>query len=86
MSELQEIVNRLAVLPLVRYCQITGENANAIHQRRHRGVWVVGRELLKPEGGDYWVDLVAVQDWVKERTGQTVAALVEGRVKEETKL
>jgi len=85
-SDLQEFVNKLAVLPLARYCQITGENANAIHQRRHRGVWVVGRELFKPDGSDYWVDVVAVQEWVKERTGQTVAALIEGRVKEETKL
>ena len=75
----------IGAVPLIRYCQITGEQPNAIHQRRYRGVWKVGRELLKPDGSDYWVDLAAVNEWVKKRTGEEITALIERRVQEEAR-
>lgn len=79
-SELALAIETLGVIPLTRYCQITGEAANAIHQRVHRGVWLVGREVHKPTGGDYWVDLAAVHYWVKKRTDEEIVALLERHV------
>lgn len=65
MSELHEAIERLGGLPLKRYCQITGETPNTVYQRKLKKVWLVGRELYRPEGADWWVDLVAVSAWFK---------------------
>ena len=50
---LEDCIRQLGVLPLARYCQITGENANAIYQRRHKGIWQVGVHLYQPDRGSY---------------------------------
>lgn len=73
-----DAITRLGCIPLKRYCQITGEQPNAVYLRRHRGVWVVGREIFKPEGSDWWVDLVAVAAWVKGE--RPLPALIKDRI------
>ena len=63
-------------MPLKRYCDITGETANAIYLRHRRGVWKEGVHLHRPAGVDWWVDLAAVRAWVKGDVVNAVAGAV----------
>ena len=63
----EDCIKQLGVLPLARYCQITGEKPNAIYQRRHKGIWQVGVHLYQPVRGNWWVMLPAVQHWARGR-------------------
>jgi len=58
-----EAVERLGGLPLKRYCEISGENANTIYQRIHKGLWLEGEQYVKPFGAGVWVLLDGVRAW-----------------------
>ena len=69
-DHLQAAIDKLEMIPLRRYCQITGESHNAIHQRKFKGIWKEGVHLFKPDGSDWWVSLPAVREWVRGEGGE----------------
>ena len=82
-QEIERALKELGGLPLKRYCQLTGESANTIHQRKFQKIWVEGRELHKPEGGGIWVNLAAANLWITQRGGSpTMPKMVAGIVAE----
>lgn len=66
-DQLDQMIHHIGGVPLKRYCQITGETPNTVYQRKFKEIWIEGRELYKPEGSDWWVDLVAVRAWMRGR-------------------
>lgn len=79
-DELEAAVEAIGALPLKRWCEITGENVNAVHQRIYRKVWKDGVHVTKAEGGGWWVQLAAVRDWI---AGATPAEMVASAVRAE---
>lgn len=51
-------------VPLKRYCELTGETANAVHVRRSKGIWIDGRHSKKVAGIGLWVNLREVEKWI----------------------
>lgn len=78
---LEETIEKLGAIPLRRYCQITGESVNSIHQRIHKGTWKAGVHVVKPEGSDHWwVILTAVREWVQVPPVELVASYVQSEL------
>lgn len=50
---------------LERYCELTGESKNAVHQRRQAGKWVDGIHC-RVRDRRVWVNLEAAQKWVED--------------------
>lgn len=49
---------------LRRYCELTGDTAPAVHDRRRKGEWVDGKHCFLAPGRRVWIDLVEVNAWV----------------------
>lgn len=59
-----------AVLPirwvrLSRYCELTGDTADAVHKRRRSGRWLDGVHSRIGPDGKVWVNLENSQRWVE---------------------
>ena len=65
MSKLEDLIADLDAIPVKRYCQITGESPNTVHQRKFKGVWKEGVHLFHPKGSPMWVSISAVQTWLR---------------------
>lgn len=50
---------------LTRYCEITGETRQAVHVRVTTGRWQRGVHYSKPDGGNAWINVPAVLQWVQ---------------------
>ena len=50
---------------LVRYCELRGENVNAVRSRVRRGAWIEGRHIRRKDGRLY-VNLPEADRWVEE--------------------
>lgn len=56
----------LTVVPISRYCELSGENVRAVQARIERGIWLVGKHVHKVENvKERFVDLVEVEKWVR---------------------
>ena len=63
----------LSVVPLSKYCEISGESVRAVQARITRGVWLEGKQVIKIEKiKERWIDLTEVEKWV--RNGGSYAA------------
>ena len=65
----QQILTALAkayipVITLRRYCEITGETAQAVHDRRRAGEWEDGNQCHLKRGR-LWIDVPKVTSWVR---------------------
>ncbi len=61
----------MRIIPLTKYCEITGLTRSAILARINRGTWRVGKEILKLKGiKEYHVDTKAVDSWMLNPTNQ----------------
>jgi hypothetical protein len=49
---------------LRRYCDITGETAQAVHDRRRKGEWVDGKHCHMKRGR-LWIDVPGIANWVR---------------------
>lgn len=57
----------LRVIPLKKYCAITGESVGAIERRIDRGYWVLGVHYHKrKEVKERAIDLDAIEKWWRE--------------------
>lgn len=58
-------MSNLRWVRLRRYCELTGESPNGVHQRRKAGKWLDGRHCRIGPDGRLWVNLEEVQRWVE---------------------
>jgi hypothetical protein len=54
----------IPVITLRRYCDITGETAQAVHDRRRKGEWVDGKHCHMKRGR-LWIDVPGIANWVR---------------------
>jgi len=54
----------IPVITLRRYCDITGETTQAVHDRRRKGEWVDGKHC-HIKRGRLWIDVPEVANWVR---------------------
>lgn len=56
----------LTVVPLSKYCEISGESIRAVQSRIDRGVWLEGKQVIKVHKiKERWIDLTEVEKWVR---------------------
>jgi hypothetical protein len=61
----------LSVVPLQKYCEISGEHRKAVERRIERGIWQVGKQALKIERiKERWIDLNEVEKWAREASSR----------------
>ncbi len=57
----------MEVVPLKKYCEITGDTPNAIRTRIARGTWRYGEQVLKIRGiKQLHVDTAAADAWFRD--------------------
>ncbi|WP_105190011.1 hypothetical protein [Pseudoalteromonas sp. T1lg48] len=57
------------LVPLSKYCELSGEKRKAVERRIERGIWAYGEQVLKIKGvRERWIDLAAVEAWVRQNT------------------
>jgi hypothetical protein len=57
----------LNILPLHRYCEISGESRTAVIKRIERGIWIIGQHVIKiPNVRERWIDTIEVEKWARE--------------------
>lgn len=49
---------------LKRYCALTGDTPQAVHNRRLRGDWIDGQHCCLVDGRRLWINLQEVEKWV----------------------
>jgi hypothetical protein len=49
---------------LRRYCQLTGDTARAVHDRRRKGQWIDGKHCFLAPGRRVWVNLAEINAWI----------------------
>jgi hypothetical protein len=60
----------LSVVPLSKYCELSGENVRAVQARITKGVWVEGTHVYKVKNvKERFVDLREVEEWVRNGGG-----------------
>jgi hypothetical protein len=54
---------------LKKYCELSGDTADAVHAKRRKGVWLDELQCRLAPDGNLWVNLGEVEKWVEnERT------------------
>ncbi|KTC98711.1 hypothetical protein [Legionella erythra] len=51
---------------LKKYCQDSGDTANAVHAKRKKGVWLDGIQCKIGPDGNVWINLIEVEKWVEK--------------------
>lgn len=49
---------------LQKYCNLSGDTANAVHARRKKGIWLDGVHC-QVRNKNLWINLEAVEKWVE---------------------
>ena len=56
----------MTVVPLSKYCEISGESLQAVQRRITRGIWVEGTQVIKIDRiKERWIDLTEVEKWAR---------------------
>jgi hypothetical protein len=50
---------------LKKYCQDSGDTANAVHAKRKKGVWLDGIQCRLGPDGNIWINPIEVEKWVE---------------------
>lgn len=50
---------------LKKYCNDSGDTANAVHAKRKKGVWLDGIQCKMGPDGNIWINLIEVERWVE---------------------
>ena len=48
-----------------KYCQESGDTANAVHAKRKKGMWLDGIQCKIGPDGNIWINLFEVERWVE---------------------
>ena len=60
----------LSVVPLSKYCELSGENVRAVQARITKGVWVEGKHVHKVKNvKERFVDIKEIEKWVRNGGG-----------------
>jgi len=51
-------------IKLKKYCEISGDTAEAVRNRRKKGVWADGKHSKIGPDGKIWVNPMEVDKWV----------------------
>jgi hypothetical protein len=49
---------------LRKYCELSGETADAVHSKRRKGMWADGIHCRIAGDGNLWINLDEVDRWV----------------------
>lgn len=60
---------------LKKYCDVSGDTANAVHARRKKGLWLDGVQCRLGPDGNLWVNLAEVEKWVENGNQATSRSL-----------
>lgn len=52
-------------MKMKKYCQDSGDTANAVHAKRKKGVWLDGIQCKMGPDGNIWINLIEVEKWVE---------------------
>lgn len=52
-------------IKLQKYCELTGDSADAVHARRRKRQWVDGRQCIIGPDGNVWICREEVNRWVE---------------------
>ena len=64
----------LSIVPLGKYCEISGEKRNTVEKRIERGVWTLGVQVVKLNNvKERWIDLTEVEKWARNGGSYRVA-------------
>jgi len=56
----------LTIVPLSKYCDVSGESKRAVESRIERGVWQIGKQVVKIANvKERWIDLEEVAKWAR---------------------
>lgn len=50
---------------LKKYCEISGDSIDAVHQKRKKGLWLDGVHCKIAADGNLWINLIEVERWVE---------------------
>lgn len=66
MSEaIQQYNIQVRTLPLSAYCKMMGLSRETINRRVERGIWQLGKQVIKVGGSkERYVDLKEIDEWV----------------------
>ena len=60
----------LNVVPLSKYCEISGEKLRTVQSRIEKGIWVEGKQVCKvSKVKERWIDLIEVEKWIRNGGG-----------------
>ncbi|MFT6586043.1 MAG: hypothetical protein ACJAUY_000624 [Cognaticolwellia sp.] len=60
----------LSVVPISKYCELSGEKVRTVQARIERGVWQEGKHVHKVKNvKERFVDLVEIEKWVRNGGG-----------------
>ncbi|AZN33320.1 hypothetical protein EJ103_11635 [Pseudoalteromonas sp. Xi13] len=60
------IVEQLEVLPIKKYCELTGETRKAVDSRIQRGIWQEGIHFYCVKNTrERWLNIKNIISWVK---------------------
>jgi len=69
----EQAVVPLQWIRLSRYCELTGDTADAVHARRRKRQWQDGVQCRKGPDGNLWVSPAAVNEWIEGATARDAA-------------
>lgn len=56
----------LSWVKLTKYCELSGDTADAVNKRLRTGAWLRDIHARVPEGSaEKWVNLKAIEDWAE---------------------
>lgn len=57
-------------IKLAKYCELSGDTADAFHARRRRRVWAESVHFKKAPDGSIWINTEQVEKWVEQQSTQ----------------
>ena len=60
----------ISLVRLKKYCELTGDTANAVHARRKKGQWADGIHCTIGPDNKLWVHIKEAQKWVQSELPQ----------------
>jgi hypothetical protein len=63
---------------LSKYCELSGDTANAVHSKRKKGQFLDGVHCKIASDGNLWVNVEAVEKWVEQGSRSAISALRAG--------
>jgi len=52
---------------LKKYCELSGDTANAVHAKRRKGIWLDKIHCRVAQDGNLWVNTEEVDKWVENQ-------------------